>query len=170
MSQPPLLPEETFARVIRLAKSDGFGVLAFSGLFAVLAATGGDSSGAMVGLIVAGAGAVELHGAGLLQAGEGRGMRWLIGSQLFLLVAILGYCALRLVQVELPPIPEEMQSLVESSAQQADLPVPDYLLLVYRVSFGFVALAAVIYQGGMTIYYLRRRAAVRQFLEIPPSE
>lgn len=169
MSQPPLLPEETFARVIRLAKSDGFGVLAFSGLFAVLAATGGDSSGAMVGLIVSGAGAIELHGAGLLQAGEVRGMRWLIGSQLFLLVAILGYCALRLTQVELPPIPEEMQSLVESSAQQADMPLPDYLLLVYRVSFGFVALAAIIYQGGMTIYYLRRRAAVRQFLETTPS-
>ena len=60
--------------------------------------------------------------------------------------------------------------LEERSPQQADLPVSDYLLLVYRVSFGFVALAAVIYQGGMTIYYLRRRAAVRQFLEIPPGE
>jgi hypothetical protein len=170
MPQPPLLPEETFTRVIRLAKADGFGVLAFSGLFALLAASGGDSSGAMVGLIVAGAGAIELHGAALLQSGDPRGMRWLIGSQLFLLVAIMGYCALRLQQVELPPIPEEMQPLVETSAQQADLPVPEYLQLVYRLSFGFVALAALIYQGGMTIYYLRRRAAVRQALEVPPQE
>ena len=79
---------------------------------------GGDSSGALVGLITAGAGAIELHGAGLLQAGESRGLRWLIGSQLFLLVAIMGYCALRLQQVELPPIPEEMQPLVETSAQR----------------------------------------------------
>ena len=170
MLQPPLLPGETYIRVIRLAKADGFGVLAFSGLFAVLAATGGDASGAMVGLIVSGAGAIELHGAGLLQAGEIRGMRWLIGSQLFLLFAILAYCALRLTQIELPPIPEEMKGLVESSAQQAEMPVPDYLLLIYRISFGMVALAALIYQGGMTLYYLRRRAAVRQALEAPAGE
>lgn len=170
MSQPPLLPEETYTRVIRVAKADGFGVLAFSGFFAVLAATSGDSSGALMGLIVSGAGAIELHGAGLLQAGEARGMRWLMGSQIFLLVAILAYCALRLIQIELPPIPDEMQALIESSAQQAEMTVPDYLLFIYRISFGLVALAALLYQGGMIFYYLRRQSAVRQALAGQPGE
>ena len=165
MQPPPLLPAETLARVLRLARVDGMGVMAFAGLFAVLAATGGDTFGAIVGLLVAAAGAIELHGAALLRAGEPRGMGWLVGSQAYLLLAVLAYCGIRLTSLDLPPIPDGMQAMVEESAAQAGLSVPDYLRTVYRLSYGLIAFATVIYQGGMTIYYLRRRAAVAAALE-----
>src|SRR5215217_227981 len=99
---PPLLPIETFVRVIRLAKLDGLSVLVVSSAYAVLAGMAGDFSGAIFGLLVAGAGALELHGVALLQQSLPRGMNWLVGSQLFLLFSILAYCAVRLAYVEVP--------------------------------------------------------------------
>ena len=38
MQQPPLLPEETLARVLRLARFDGMSVLVLGGMFALIAA------------------------------------------------------------------------------------------------------------------------------------
>jgi hypothetical protein len=141
------------------------GVLAIASLFAILAAIAGDYLGATIGLLVAGAGAMELHGAGLLRQGDFRGMQWLPLSQLLLLASILTYCAFRAYQFDLPPIPDHLAPVIELSAAQAGLTPEQYLKAVYRLVIGFVALASVLYQGGMTLYYLRRRAPVWRALE-----
>ena len=71
--QPPLLPDEVFMRVYRLARRDGFSVLIIASVFALFAAIMGDMSGALIGLSVAGAGALELQGCHLLREGaDGR--------------------------------------------------------------------------------------------------
>jgi hypothetical protein len=160
MSQPPLLPEETLLRVLRLARFDGTGALLLGGLFALAAAAGGNFPFAAIGLLAAGAGAVELHGAALLRQGEPRGMSWLIVSQPFLLLVILSYCALRLWFVDLPPVPESFQPLFAASAEQWGLSVQDYQRALNRITAAAVALAALGFQGGMLIYYLRRRGPV----------
>jgi hypothetical protein len=164
MQQPPLLPEETLARVYRLARFDGMGVLMIAGFFACIAAAAGDVLGAIVGLLVAGAGALELHGATLLRQGQERGITWLVGSQLFLLVSILAYCGARMLTLELPPIPDDLRPMIEASAAQAGLKVEEYLKLVYRLGLWIVASVSILYQGGMTLYYLRRRHAVSRAL------
>lgn len=164
MSQPPLLPDEALFRVQRLARRDGLSMLVIAGLFAVLAALAGDFIGAITGLLVAGAGALELHGAALLNDGWARGMNWLVGSQVFLLATILCYCALRLLHHEVPPIPEEMRSLIDLSSSELGMTTEQYLQTVYRVGLWLVVVLSLIYQGGMIIYYLRRRAAVARAL------
>ncbi|MDO8543727.1 MAG: hypothetical protein Q7S40_25070 [Opitutaceae bacterium] len=164
MRQPPLLPEETLTRVYRLARVDGTGVLAVAGFFACVSAAGGDFLGAIVGLLVAGAGAIELHGAALLRQGEERGITWLVGSQFFLLTTILSYCGMRLLYLEIPPIPDELRPMIEMSAAQAGLGVTEYLKLVYRLGLWMVALVSLLYQGGMMLYYLRRRDAISRAL------
>src|SRR5262245_17604351 len=63
MQQPPLLPEVTLFRVLRLARFDGMGAMLLGGIFALLSASAGDFPFASIGLLAAGAGAVELHGA-----------------------------------------------------------------------------------------------------------
>src|SRR5215212_4806798 len=78
MQQPPLLSEVTLVRVLRLARFDGMGALVLGGMFALVAAANRDFPFAAIGLLAAGAGAVELHGAALLREGEPRGMRWLL--------------------------------------------------------------------------------------------
>lgn len=164
MQQPPLLPEVILMRVLRLARFDGMGALMLGGMFALVAASARDFPFATIGLLAAGAGAIELHGAALLKEGEPRGMNWLVASQPFLLLVILSYCGLRLWLVELPPIPEAFQSIFAASAQQWGMTVLEYQHALNRITALLVALAAVGFQGAMTVYYLRRRSSVVQGL------
>ncbi|MSU25309.1 MAG: hypothetical protein EXS32_16005 [Opitutus sp.] len=161
---PPLLPDETLRRVLRLARLDGLSVLAVAGLFAVLTALAGDVVGAVIGLLVAGAGAIELHGASLLREGEPRGMNWLVGSQLFLLVTVLGYCALRLLHPELGPLRAAVTEEMKTSLELADYTPDEFIRMVYNLTYAIFALVTFFYQGGMAIYYHRRRDPVAQAL------
>lgn len=164
MQQPPLLPEETYLRVLRLARFDGLGAMVLGGMFALFAAAGGDIPLAVIGLLAAGAGAVELHGVAILRQGHPRGMRWLVASQPLLLLVILAYCGLRLWLIDVPPVPEAFQSVFAASAAQWGLTVEEYQRALNRITALAVAMAATGFQGGMTLYYLRRREPVYRAL------
>jgi hypothetical protein len=164
MQQPPLLPEEMLVRVQRIARFDGMGSLVLGAMFAFAAAAAGEMPFTAIGLLAAGAGAVELHGLALLQKGEARGMDWLVASQPFLLAVILCYCALRLWFIELPPIPESFQSVFKASADQWGMSVEAYQRVLNRITLLIVAVVSCGFQGGMMVYYLRRRKPVAQAL------
>jgi hypothetical protein len=165
MQIPPLLPEETLVRVMRLARLDGLSVLALGGVFALLAASSHEVPLAAIGLLAAGAGAIELHGASLLRGGEARGMNWLLASQPFLLLVLWAYCGLRVTQFELPELPEGAAELAAVSAAQWQLSVEEYLRRLNTITVGVVAVVGLAYQGGMTLYYWRRREAVARALD-----
>ena len=99
--RPPLLPAHALRRVTHIARLDGLGVLTVAGLFALASALLHDEVGTAIGLVVAGAGAIELHGVALLRHGTERGMRWLVGSQLMLLIVVLGYVVARLWHIDI---------------------------------------------------------------------
>ena len=164
MQQPPLLPEETLVRVLRLARFDGMGAMVLGGMFALFAGAARDFPFAVIGLLASGAGAIELHGAALLRQGDPRGMRWLVASQPFLLAVILCYCALRLWLVEIPPVPEAFQNLFAMSARQWGMTIEEYQQALNRLTAVAVAIVATGFQGGMMLYYLRRRTPVYQAL------
>jgi hypothetical protein len=165
MQQPPLLPEETLMRVLRLARLDGLGLLVLGSIFALMAAAGQEGPFAAIGLLAAGAGAIELHGVGLLREGEPRGMDWVIASQPFLLLVIWCYAGLRLLLFEIPPLPEGMGELAAVGAAQWGLSIEAYFERVNTVTAAVLSVVALGYQGGMTIYYLRRRRPVIQAFE-----
>lgn len=168
MRLPPLLPSEILARVLRVAKFDGTTVFLLSGFFAVMTATSGETRFAVIGLLAAGAGAIELHGAGLLGHGDRRGVNWLIASQPVLLSIIYIYCALRLSHVELPPIPESRQVEFDQAASQLGISTDELLRKVYRFTIQTVAVLATLFQGWMFIYYLRRRQKLIQAADEMP--
>jgi hypothetical protein len=170
MLQPPLLPEETLVRVLRLAKFDGMGSLVLGTVFALMAAGAQEVPYATIGLLAAGAGAIELHGASLLREGDERGMNWLVASQPFLLLVIWSYCGLRVVNFAPPPVPEGMREFAALGAAQWGLTVEGYLRLVNTITVAVLALVALFYQGGMTLYYLRRRRPVTQALVDEPLD
>lgn len=160
---PPLLPTETLARVLRTARVNGTSVLVIAGGLALLSAAARDVFGTSVGLLVAAAGAIELHGAALVRHGEPRGMNWLVTSQLYLLLVILGYVAWRLTHYD----EAFMRSLINADMEQrlsaANMTVEDFLPVLrqaYVFAYVAIAVATFIYQGGMALYYNRRRPAI----------
>lgn len=169
MKAPPPLPEAVVARVIRLARLDGRGVVLVATISTLLTAVLRDYVGCVVGLLVTGAGLIEVHGATLLRQQDARGMKWLISSQLLLLVTILAYC---FVSLQHPYNMAALQGLISADAKnQLDLlgwSVDDFIKLVYRLTYYSVAFATVLYQGGMAFYYLRRKPAVTAALGPPP--
>ena len=164
MQQPPVLPEEHLARVERVGRTHGTSVLFVAAFFALLSGVAGDYLGAIVGLLVAGAGAIESHGAALLREGEPRGVTWLVGSQVFLFIAIEGYCAVNLIHFVLPPIPDELLPMLKLKAEQAGMSVQDFCVFAYRSFFSMVMVLSVFYQGGMVLYYFLRRDSVARAL------
>ena len=164
MKAPPLLPEETLRRVLRVARLDGMSVLVIAGLFALISALAGDGLGAVVGLLVAGAGAVELHGAKYLEHGAARGMNWLVTSQLLLLATIIGYCGLRLLHPAVEPLRAAVTDDMKTQLEAAGWTQDAFIRFIYNTTYVAVAIVTFFYQGGMALYYLRRREPVAQAL------
>ena len=167
-TKPPLLPEKTLARVLRTARLDGVTVVAIAGAAAVFAALGHSGVGVVVGLVISGAGAMELHGAHVLDHGEPRGMRWLIGAQLALMAGILGYCAWRLGHFEPELVRQAMERMNGDMLAASGLTVDELMPLMRTfnlVTYTLVALVSIVFQGGMIRYYLRRQEAVERALQ-----
>jgi hypothetical protein len=164
MRQPPLLPSEALKRVMRIARLDGVSVLAVAGAFALASAVLHDEKGTGIGLLLAGAGAVELHGVTLLRHGLDRGMRWLVTSQFMLLVFILGYVAMRLSHIDVALIKPLLTAQQEQVIEQRGLTIDEFLRAVYVMGYAIVGIATLFYQGGMMIYYYCRRTAVAMAL------
>ena len=163
--KPPLLPSERLRRVLRVARLDGASILGVAGAFALVSAAFRDVTGAVIGLLVAAAGAIELHGASLLRASDVKGGRWLLGSQLYLMAVILAYCAFRLARPDLAAWRAVVTEDLAEQIRQANLTVDQVLLQIQRLVYFGVAAATLLYQGGMSLYYLRHRAAVAAALQ-----
>jgi uncharacterized protein (TIGR04145 family) len=170
MKKPPLLPEETLHRVLRVANFDGMCVLAIAGMITLAVASTGNYVAAAIGLLIAASGAFELHGAGLLRAGDPRGMQWLIASQPYLLIVVLGYCVLRLTSYDPAEVQAVMTSDLRAAIAQANYDEEVFIRMVYVGSYAVLAVLTFIYQGLMTLFYYRRRSAILMALEVESED
>ena len=170
MKTPPLLPEETLHRVLRVANFNGLSVLAVSGMMTLAVASTGNYVGVAIGLLVAAAGAIELHGAGLLRAGDARGTRWLVASQPYLLLVVLAYCGVRLASYDPALLQAAMTPELREALTQKGYTEEKFLHLLYVTTYVVLAVGTLIYQGAMTLYYLRRQAALTSAVQQDGSE
>ena len=162
-AQPPPLPGETLNRVERVAVFDGRIVLTFATVFALLAAASREPTGTIAGLLAAGAGAMELHGATRLREGNATGMKWLVRSQLGLLVVIVGYCIARLMHFDEALFARALTSEIEAQFREAGLKDEAIMPLfrtAYYATYVVVGCVTLFYQGAMARYYHRRIATV----------
>jgi hypothetical protein len=145
----------------------GMTVLGLAGSFALLSAGARDVTGAVVGLLVAGAGALEYHGASLLHA-RLDGSRWLVASQLYLMGIVLAYVAYRIGRPDvawmLPYMVGDAAEPIKEAARQQGMSVEQMLAAAMDAFYLLVAALTVVYQGSMAIYYLRRRRPIAEAL------
>jgi ABC-type antimicrobial peptide transport system permease subunit len=166
--QPPKLVSEILRHVLRVARFDGLSVLLLAGFFALVSAASGDVSGAIFGLLIAAAGAIELHGASLLRAANKRGMSWLVSSQMYLMATVLGYVVFRLANPDVDPMLKLAKSTLAAQAIQAGVDADQFIAefpTALRILYLAVAFLTILYQGGMAVYYLKRRAAVERAID-----
>ncbi len=170
MKAPPLLPEEAFYRTVRVANVDGICVMAIAGMVALAAASSGNWTGTGIGLAVAAAGAIELHGVGLLRAGRAEGMKWVIASQPYLCAVLLGYCAWRLSAPDLSALRMAMTDPLREQLAAGGWEEEAFLNFAYRMSYMAIAIGTLVYQGAMTVYFLKRKPAVIAAVEGEDAE
>jgi len=178
MQKPPPLPAETLAKVLRISGLDGFTLTFIAAGFGLISVFYEDWLGAWVGGLAAGAGWLELHGRGRLQAGDARGMRWLVRSQLVLLTIILLYVAYQLHRFDPEPLLAKVEESLASAQRSVGLevtPLADSLGLTkrqflefaqhtVRVAYVAVGLVSILFQGGLAFYYHRQEQGVARAL------
>jgi hypothetical protein len=122
----------------------------------------------VVGVLAAGAGAMEVHGASLLRHGVKRGLSWAIRAELLLLAIIWIFCGYQLAHPDLAEMREAFQASLQiplvakrwAELQQLGITEDQYLSVTHQLTNIGVAFVTLLYQGGMVIYYSRRQKAV----------
>jgi hypothetical protein len=153
---------------MRLARLHGGSMMIISGAFALASAANQGVAGAVVGLLIALAGAGEVHGASVLANGRTDGTRWLIGAQLYLLLVMLAYCVYSVQTLNVAELQAQFIDAQKSLPDEFkkvlfpdDMPLtPALIKASYTQSFMLVALGSIIYQGLMARYYAKRRVAI----------
>lgn len=177
MTSPPTTPQETkLQRVLAISRLNGRGVAWLCAASVVFMVLQGALKEAGLAAVATTAGLLELHGRRRLLAGAAGGVAWLVLAQLWLLALIVGYAVWRWSHFN----PDEMwgqlpsffQGYINNRMLLAGLdPVYDRPLLLEltnRATCVSFVLVALIYQGGLAVYYTFQQSAVREALSAPP--
>ena len=159
----PRTPEDQLLRVLRAAKLNGASIAIVAGLGALLSLAFGDLVGAVTGALVSAGGVMELSGRKQLLRGDADGMRRLVRSELLVLCVILVYAMSRFMSFDAEGAMGNLTPDMRSDLAQAGVDVGSLLPMVrlmFYAFYGAVALVALIYQGGMALYYRRHTATV----------
>jgi len=185
---PPATPtpaEKTFSRILKLSGLNGWSAIIIAGLASILAFFMGDLVGLSVGVLIVVSGYMELHGRRLLKKKrDAWGMRWLVRAELLLLTVLAVYAVRGLVSFNadylrdqaIPDARATLQPLLEVLGVSFDdllksfsLTEDNLIPLVRLVTiglYGTVLLVAVLYQGGMALYYRRKTEGMIEFLYV----
>lgn len=171
-SAPPVLPAHALHRVLAVARVDGWVVVIIAGLSGLVTLLQGNGPVTVAALLVLLAGAGELHGHRRLGRHDPRGLGWMIGAQLGLLVVIWAYAWWRwrffdpaALWAELPGFAQaKLDRDLLAAGLDPELDRPLLLELMNTLTCAVLALVSLAYQGGLAVYYLTRRALVRQAL------
>ena len=134
-------------------------------MFALMAAAGRDFPIRRDWAAGRGAGAVELHGSALLRQGEAA-RHELAHCQPAVLLSFLSYCALRFWLRRTAADTRSLPVGLRGECAAMGLSVAEYQRALNRITAMAVAVAAVGFQGGIMLYYLRRRQSVGQALAV----
>ncbi len=168
---PVRSPAQRLQRVLHLARLDALSLVAVAAPAAVVSLFGRDWFAATVGAGVALCGGLEWTGRRRLEHRLLSGLGWMCAAQLGCLVFILLYAWNLAHQVQADRIVALLPSFTR---EQLDELFPDpgslqaLLLGLQRLMAAALAIASIVYQGGMALYYLRARRVAQLVFAEPP--
>ncbi|HYC69671.1 MAG TPA: hypothetical protein VEB66_00590 [Opitutaceae bacterium] len=170
--EPPPLAAGPLARVTALSRGNSLSVALFAGLCVAYAALRLQWAAAGWALLALAAGLLEYQGQRAVRAGRARGLRAMVGAQLLLLGVIWAYAWLRVRNFDpeayWQQFPAFAQELLAQRMRDEGLdPELDRALLMMVTNFlvcAGLALVALVYQGGLAVYYLMKARALRAAL------
>jgi hypothetical protein len=154
------------ARAARLGRANGLGYAVFGLLTLLFSFFGPDPVGLALGAVLLTVGVLEQRGAARLLAADPAAPRLLARNELVLMCAIVAYAGLRLTLLRDDSAELERQ-LGDTSALGID--VGSLMESINTLVFATVAAVALLYQGGMARYFLRRRAMLDEYVATCPE-
>lgn len=170
-AMPAQPPEKRFSRALRVARIDALSLVAVAAPTAAVSLVSGDRFGACAGAGVALCGGLEWAGQARLRRRDASGLAWMCGAQLCCLALILFYAWNLAHRGQTAQLVALLPSFTR--AQLAEL-FPDpagletLLLGLQQLTAAALALAAIAYQGGLALWYLRARPSARAVFAEPP--
>jgi hypothetical protein len=168
---PARSPEQRLQRVLALARIDALSLVAVAAPAALASLLFRDWFGAAVGAGVALCGALEWRGRHHLRRRRLGGLAWMATAQLCCLALLLLYAWNLAHQAPRTDLVAHLPSFTRAQLDELfpdPAALPELLLGIQRLTAAAIALAAVLYQGGMAFYYLRARPVARIVFAEPP--
>ncbi|HZM01080.1 MAG TPA: hypothetical protein VFD43_12600 [Planctomycetota bacterium] len=154
------------ARAAQLGRSNAWGYAIFGVLTLLLAALGPDPLALAVGAVVTGVGVAQLRAARRLRAADPRAPRAMARNELLLMGAIGLYALLKLTLLA------ETGEALRSSGVDATglgLDIEELARSLNTLVYSGVLAVTLLYQGGLALYFLRRRATLERYLAEAPE-
>lgn len=154
------------ARASAVARGNALGYAAFGALSLLVALVGLDPLGLAISALVTGVGVVQLRAAPRLRQGDPTAPRVLARNELVLMAGILVYCLLQLTVLRTSGA--ELQARVGGTGDLGlDLAeLTDWMTTtIYSAFLG----TTLLYQGGLALYFLRRRPMLERYLAETPA-
>ena len=148
-------------KIMRISTINAGSVTVFAGAFAVLNLLALSLPGVLVGVAVTAAGPLEMVGQRRLETDPRRARTWMVGSQLWLMLCVLSYCAWRALSLD----PDNPFVVFGDATQVFELVavfgIPQGYLAslfvqAFYITYGLVAGLTLLVQGGLAVYYHSR--------------
>lgn len=154
------------ARAAAMARSNALGYAVFGALTVLVALFGLDVLGLTIGAVVTGVGVAQLRAAPRLRHGDLATPRALARNELVLMGGILCYCLLKLTLLR--------ESGADLEAQVGDisglgLSLGELTDTLNTTMYSTFLVVTLLYQGGLALYFLRRRPIVERYLAATPD-
>ena len=154
------------ARAASLARSNGAGLLVFGVVGVLFSLSGRYPADLALGVLLAVSGFVELRTARRLARADPSAPRILAANELLLMAGILAYCTLRLAD---PPASGEDPAGQLGALGIAGDDLAALTESLSRLIYLSCAGITLLYQGGLALYFLRRRARIESYLTECPE-
>lgn len=169
MSEPPPSSQDpVLRRVLKISRINGWSVTIVAGVCTLIALLLGDLVSTAVGLLVTVGGVMEVYGRRRLLRGNASAMRWLVRAQLIVLGTIWAYAAARLASFDEELARQMATPGIQTMLTELDVTLDEIMPLVrtaFYALYGGLIAATLLYQGGLAVYYHRRRGAVARAMQ-----